>query len=789
MLTSLQRVRSTISFGSFTGTVLSLSGEEALSAPFRFRLETLVAGEFDLGEQLSSRAVLTLTGPDGSSRILGGILTALAEVASLDNGRRRVELVFESGMALLRHQCDSRVILGESVETIARALLSRHGFGASRVRFLLSRSLSPRPQTAQIGESDYDFLLRLLSREGIFFWSGFENGEEILFFADHNGACPHLARPTLTHLPRAGMVGSPDGSPRGVDSLTVRERLIPGEIRVQGLCQETPSLTLLAAAPTGRHPGAGDLPVGQTHFATGAASLTEAQTEARFRAERWTIAAWSLEAAGEMVDLLPGSMLTLEASRFAVAVGGDYLITAVSHASSDKTTYRCQARLTRRETPYRPAIPAHPELPVTFTARIESDGDTPRLDEQGRYRLRPLFDRDPKPHSEASLPLRRLAPSGGPAGDLACGWHTPLGDGAEVLLSCLNGNPDTPMIVGFLPESNHRSPVTSAHPGQNLLRSAAGSELLMDDFRDRASVSLRTVGGDNILYLNAAAQAHQIRLASQKGSLLLQATKTFKVHSGETLSERSGADRQVTVENRSQTITNQGEIHHQAKTDYTLSAAKKVQSSAGKNLELTSGKNLRIDATSGATVTVRNGDAAFAVRNGELHLQGAGDLRIEGKGGGDITLGQGGGGITVQANGTVQLFGHRITLKGGSGVTFNGQVHYDIGRGAAMPEVQAKAPLSTLGIALLQAENNQLQTDEEPAEIEIHLQDLFGNRYDSHFAFLKGLPWQIVSDSGEEITGTISKEIISVPQLLLRKELTLRIQGLEVVMEKERGRA
>jgi len=637
----------------------------------------------------------------------------------------------------------------------------------------------------QAWESDYDFLLRLLAREGIFFWSGCENGEEILNFADNNGACPHLARQTLSYLPGAGMIGAPGRSGGGLDSLTVRRRLVSGKIRVQGLCQETPALSLLASSSSGRDANAGAIAVSRTHFATGAASLTEAEAQAKRGAERCAIEGWSLEAAGEFVDLSPGSVVTLEAPRFDVAVSGDYLIIAVSHSASDDAPYRCQARLTRRETPYRPTAPAPPELPVTFSARIESDGDTPRLDEQGRYRLRSHFDRDPKPHGEASLPLRRLAPSGGPPGDRASGWHTPLSDGTEVLLSCLNGDPETPMIVGFLPESNHRSPATSANPAQNLLRSAAGNELLMDDFRDRESISLRTMGGDNILYFNAAAQAHQIRLASQKGSLLLQAKKTFRVHSGETLNERSGADRQLTVENSSQTVTNQGEIHHQANTDYNLCAAKKIHAAAGKNLELTSAKKLRIDTTSCATVTVHNGDAAFAVQNGALHIQGAADLRIEGKGGGDITLGQGGGGLTVKADGTVQIFGNKVTLKGGSGVALNGQVNYDIGRGAPMPEVKAKGPLITMAIALLQAEKSQEQTEGSPAGIEIHLEDIFGNQFAAHFEFLKGLPWKIVSDSGEEISGTIGDKFISVPQLALRKEITLSIPALEMVMAKQ----
>ncbi len=47
----------------------------------------------------------------------------------------------------------------------------------------------------------------------------------------------------------------------------------------------------------------------------------------------------------------------------------------------------------------------------------------------------------------------------------------------------------------------------------------------------------------------------------------------------------------------------------------------------------------------------------------------------------------------IKADGTVQLYGNKVSLQGGGGVSLNGAVNYQSGAGAAMPEPQAAAPL------------------------------------------------------------------------------------------------
>ena len=586
------RSRLQLQVSSLSLPVLSLDGEEALSEPFRFDFEVLADQALSPSNTIGQSGQTTITGRDGLCRNLSGVITAHDEQGLHHDGRRRVRLRLESRLALLRCHHDQRMILNQSVVDLARELLLRHGFTSQQLQFHLTRSYPQRPTTLQAGESDLAFLQRLLAAAGIFFWSDIADGVEVLRFSDHNSHCPMLDLPAVRYTPRAGMDPSLGafGAQSGIQRLEVRQRMVAGEFQVCDRSEGQPNVAI-AAAVRGSVPGAAT----QVHFGTGALDPDQARSQAQLLAERAAVESFELNAQGDIPAFAAGATFSLDASLLAAPLSGDYLITRLRHRASQKAglgvagadlAYSNQATLIRRETPYRPPQPPRPQLPVTLTARIEADGPYARLDEAGRYRLRPHFDRDDKSHGEASIPIRRLSPYGGPPGEQPTGLHLPLLDGTEVLLSCLNGDPDRPMIVGSVPSPQKASPVTSANAHQNRLRTAGDNELCLDDRIDHEAITLRTFAGHNILQLHAAALGHQIRLASDQGTMQWQAKKTLKVQSGDSLSERSGADRIHSVENRHQTTTNKGEIHYQAATDIRQNAAKNLRMQAGRNLQV-----------------------------------------------------------------------------------------------------------------------------------------------------------------------------------------------------------
>jgi hypothetical protein len=63
------------------------------------------------------------------------------------------------------------------------------------------------------------------------------------------------------------------------------------------------------------------------------------------------------------------------------------------------------------------------------------------------------------------------------------GMHFPLAPGTSVLIACINGDPDRPIIVGALPPSAEPSVVSASSPWVNRIVSRTGVTVMMGDRR------------------------------------------------------------------------------------------------------------------------------------------------------------------------------------------------------------------------------------------------------------------------------------------------------------------
>ncbi|MFV1984780.1 MAG: hypothetical protein ACC657_14640, partial [Thiohalomonadales bacterium] len=312
--------------------------------------------------------------------------------------------------------------------------------------------------------------------------------------------------------------------------------------------------------------------------------------------------------------------------------------------------------------------------------RIESEGKYATLDAQGRYKLRNLFDLSATEHTQATVPIRRLQPFGGPPNEAVIGMHLPLQDGDEVLLSCLNGDPDRPMIVGSAYNSDKISPVRAGNKHQNILRTQSNNELLLDDKIEHEVISLHTYEGYNILRFNADVADHKLLLETQHGAMTQFAKKTHTTETGDSIYERSGNERLEIVENKHTTESKSGAIHHQAKTDINEKAYKNIKTKSGQNTEFRAGNNMVFNVENNATFTIKGSNGFHAkVKNGELTINAAKAISIKGNGGGDITFEQSGGGFKIDPMGNIKLYGNKVMLGGQGQVNLIGNVNYTIG--------------------------------------------------------------------------------------------------------------
>ena len=59
--------------------------------------------------------------------------------------------------------------------------------------------------------------------------------------------------------------------------------------------------------------------------------------------------------------------------------------------------------------------------------------------------------------------------------------HLPLLKNTEVILSCVNGDPNRPIIVGAVPNARNRSVITQSEQTSNRIQTTSGIVIQMDD--------------------------------------------------------------------------------------------------------------------------------------------------------------------------------------------------------------------------------------------------------------------------------------------------------------------
>ena len=177
--------------GPDTLLLISVAGEEALSALFRFELEMLalarVSVPFD--QVLGQSVTVTLELPDGSTRPINGIVSSFcqAEVVAGAQGRPtfiRYHAELVPRLWLLTKNFQSRIFQHLSIPDILKQVLADLD-----VSFQIQGTFQPREYCVQYRESDFQFASRLMEEEGIYILLS-AHGERA-----HDGRGKHAGEP------------------------------------------------------------------------------------------------------------------------------------------------------------------------------------------------------------------------------------------------------------------------------------------------------------------------------------------------------------------------------------------------------------------------------------------------------------------------------------------------------------------------------------------------------------------------------------------------------------------
>ncbi|MEP7120397.1 MAG: type VI secretion system tip protein TssI/VgrG [Byssovorax sp.] len=142
------------------------------------------SGPPDPTTMIGKSIVIKLEREDGSaSREFAGIAVEATRLADKE-GRPITRITAAPRLFRLGKRADCRTFQHESVPDIVKKVLTVAGLASDAQEARLSGSYTPREYVVQYRETDFDFIARLLSEEGIFFAVTFADGKDKVVFCD-----------------------------------------------------------------------------------------------------------------------------------------------------------------------------------------------------------------------------------------------------------------------------------------------------------------------------------------------------------------------------------------------------------------------------------------------------------------------------------------------------------------------------------------------------------------------------------------------------------------------------
>ena len=499
--------------------VLAFEGDEALSKPFRYRIEFTSTDHTISKEMMLLKAgSLTLQAPVDQGygikiqqpvRVIQGVVTGFERLGTSKN-ETRYALTLEPRLALLDRSHQNAIYQDMSVPQIVEKILrERHGMRGQDFLFSLTREYPRREQVMQYGENDLHFITRLLGEVGIWFRFTTDtrlNIDVVEFYDSQQGYEKGL---TLPSVPPSGQHS------QGVDSVWEMENhhhVVQKQVstRDYNYRQATEDMNTLVDATRGDTTTYGEayhwadnyLTAGNSHDRNPAPE--SGAFYARIRHERYLNGQTQTRAVTSCPTLSPGMLLKVTGGyEVAEVFAQGVVITAMhSHARRDEDFgIRFDGIPDSTDFSFRPEPGSRPVMAGTLPACVTSttENDTyGHIDKDGRYRVNMLFDRDSWETGFESLWVRQSRPY---AGD-TYGLHLPLLAGTEVAIGFEDGNPDRPYIAGVLHDSAHGDHVTIRNYKRNVLRTPANNKIRLDDERGKEHIKVSTeYGGKSQLNL------------------------------------------------------------------------------------------------------------------------------------------------------------------------------------------------------------------------------------------------------------------------------------------------
>ena len=660
-----------------------MSYVERLSQPFHCEVALLSeSGNLDPDEILGKPLIVSLaTTGTTPMRHFHGLVTQFEQVGYTDRFHQ-YRAVTRPWFWLLTRTADCRIFQDKSVPDIFKEVCQLVG-GDMDLRLGSYKVLE---YCVQYRETDFNFLSRLLEREGIFYFFEHSGNKHTMVLTDDVGDCKAVTGYDSVPFYPATVQGAPPRERDHLQTWSFQKSLLPGTFSSRDYNFEQPTPIPEGTSSISRSYEHSTYEV--YDYPAEAVPLNSGGVEkvTKVRVQELQVPQMVARGSGDAAGLAAGHVFKLTGHpRDSLDI--QYLITSTSidlsaaayHAGAGggETQFSIAVEAVDARAPYRPArITPKPMIHGTQTAVVVGPkGDEIHTNAHGQIRVQFHWDRKGKLDEKSSCFVR--------VGQIWAGkaWgaiYIPR-IGQEVIVSFMEGDPDRPLVIGSvyhatnpppygLPDNKTQSGIKSQSSpgggGSNELRfeDKKGSELVyLHAQKDRTmqveNDESHTVGHDRTKSIenNETTAVGKDRKESVGGNedITIGKNRTESVTGGESIdiskdySLSIGGSRTLSV-SKDESISVSGGRTDEVSKDEEVNIGQKRSQNIGTNDTLSVGKKLAIDA--GEEVEIVTGAASITMKQD-------GTITLKGK---DITL-SGDGDITIKAGGNVVIKGSKVS--------------------------------------------------------------------------------------------------------------------------------
>jgi len=663
----------TASFITGEDIAIDFQGVEALSQPFNLSV-TFLSKNHGLGSKdvIGQYCTVYLKHHNPSTpRCFNGRVNGFS-LGEIEGEYRRYNLRLVPGIWFATQTRQYRIYEGKSAKDIINSVLGSYG-AFCRLKDNTSKANFVREYCVQYGESDFDFVSRLMEEEGVFYYFTHTESDHTMVLCDGtNGYIDCFDKDVKLN------VGSDRDDDAKVMSWHREMNYHAGSLEMSDYSHTTPKNFYEQSLKTkhgfGQNPAnntvqtfseftyqAGENPKADHNFTTdNNKHLCEVRLE-------------SLEAAHDIArgsgyseHFAPGQRFNL--SHHLKSEAGSYVLTKVQHSlqttNENAEAYRNSFTCIPSSVVYRsPVTRAKQVMRGPLTAKVVELNASASKDDADPHRM--IKVEFPWSVGSQSCWLRVAQAYAG------AGWGGSFVPqlNQEVLVEFINGDPDRPVVVGALYNKDNQGPAYTSTQSGFKTAAAKFNELRFDDKKDAEEVYLEA--GKNYNYI-----VHFDETGTVENNQTLTVTK----------------DRTITISegNESKTLSEGSQ---------TLDVAKDRTTSVGGDDKEDVKGNQDVNVTGNQTHKVK-GDQTHQVTGKQTHkITGDQTCKVTGKQTMDVTgaiLNKSAQKITLQANMSIELKvgGNSIKIDP-SGVTITGTMVKI--NGSAMTEVKGGGMLKMQG--------------------------------------------------------------------------------------------